>query len=447
MRLKRNLSLFLILLLSCFSVLYAQDTDEHVLNHRIELDFNILNTVDYYGNLYIRFHAFLPSVLTFVNNDGSVTVCTSDDSAKVTWIYEFGMDLTEQKRFSIPNEHSMLGAFTKDNEGNYYIFYAGRATKTTDENMIIAKYDQNGEKVNTFKMQANPRDGFSTVKIPFDAGTCRLEISGSMLAVYFAHERFDGHQASFGFIIDKDSFTRIDKGHAYYYQNGTYPKNNNLLPFTGHSFNQFILPIENGFLIADHGDAYPRAFTFGKFQNGSSTIRLNAFKFPGNIGANATYAEMGGLVKTSDGFLFFGSYGTNANNARNIFILTMDENLSRCSNPVYITKYTRNDGHAGHPKIVSINDGRYIILWEFFSFSTQAANIVAGTSTGYISTFALIIDENGDAVSEIQEYKGIRLNINDTLRYNPHNGAVYWAINDTSKSITVYGLDVRKIIK
>jgi hypothetical protein len=54
----------------------------------------------------------------------------------------------------------------------------------------------------------------------------------------------------------------------------------------------------------------------------------------------------------------------------------------------------------------------------------------------------LIIDEKGKALSEPQELKGIRLNMNDTLRYNPHNGKVYWAINDSSNSITVYELEV-----
>ena len=61
--------------------------------------------------------------------------------------------------------------------------------------------------------------------------------------------------------------------------------------------------------------------------------------------------------------------------------------------------------------------------------------------TGYLSTFALVINENGEAVSEVMELAGIRLNMNDTLRFNPHNGKVYWAINATDNSITVYALE------
>jgi len=111
---------------------------------------------------------------------------------------------------------------------------------------------------------------------------------------------------------------------------------------------------------------------------------------------------------------------------------------------VYITSYTKEDGHAGHPKIVELDNGRYLILWEKFRFSTQNANLVGQDPTGYQSTYRLTIDESGKALSEVQELKGVRLNMNDVLRYNPQNGKVYWAINNTGKSITVYALEVEK---
>jgi len=405
------------------------------------VDYAIRDSVDNYGNLYIRAWSTLPSVLTLVNNDGSVTVCTSDESAKTTHVYEYNGNLQEQKTLSFQNELGSLGAFTKDNDGNYYFFYAARAANRDTENMAVAKYNKNGDKIKVFTLTANPPGNFGGIKIPFDAGTCRLELSGSMLAVYFSRERFDGHQASYGFVLDKDSFERVDKGHAYYYTDGTYPKGNNLISFTGHSFNQFIFPIDNGFIFADHGDAYPRAFAFGKFQNGKTTIRLNAFTFPGGKGSNPTYAEMGGLAKTSTGYVFAGAYGREINNPRNLFVLTFDENLSKRSAPIYLTKYTRQDGHVGHPKIVSLDDERYLLLWERFSFSTQGANILAGGPSGYLSTYALVINENGEAVSDVQELAGIRLNMNDTLRYNRHNKKAYWTINNGDASITVYALE------
>jgi len=407
---------------------------------RQRVDYTIRDSIDQIGNLYISYRGQLPSVMTFVNEDGSVTVCSSDEGSKTTYIYEYSMNLELQKIFSIPNELSQLGAFTKDTDGNYYFFYGVETTNQNSENMAMVKYDKNGDKTKLFKLKAksNGRVDMDGIKIPFKAGTCRLELSGSMLAVYFAREMFSGHQASFGFVLDKDTFTRIDIGAV------TNPSNGKSLemPYVSHSFNQFILPVEGGFVFADHGDAYPRCFSFSHFQKNGGLVRLQAFNFPGTIGQNVTYAEMGGLAKTSKGYIFAGAYGKDINTARNVFILTFDANFTRCGNPVYLTSYTKEDGHAGHPKIVGLDNGRYLILWEEFRFSTQAANLVGQDPTGYQTTYMTTIDENGKALSEIQELKGIRLNMNDVFRYNPKNGKVYWAINNNSKSITVYALYV-----
>jgi len=405
---------------------------------RYTVPYSVQDSVDNFGNLYIRYSSFLPTVFTFVNSDGSVSVCSSDESAKVTYIYEFSTGFELQKTLRFENEFDKLGAFTKDNEGNYYVFYAQRVASKSLENMAMVKYNREGERVNVYRLRAGAPDSFDGIRIPFDAGTCRLELSGSMLAVYFAREMFNGHQASYGFVLDKNTFERIDRGAA---------TNSNVnggllqIPYASHSFNQFILPINNGFIFVDHGDAYPRSFTFARFLSESNTKRIHAFSFPGQTGSNPTYAEMGGLAKTSTGYIFAGTYGANRNTARNLFILTFDENLATISAPVYLTKYTTSNGHPGHPKIVSLDNGRYLLLWEFFSFSTQTANTVSGVKTGYLSTFALAINEKGEAVSDMMELKDIRLNINDTLRYNPRDRKVYWTINDSGRSLTTYALD------
>ena len=428
---------FLILISAAFCPLNSQETAaENLASVRRAVDFNVIDSVDNYGNLYIRFHSFHPSVLTYVNNDGAVTVCASDNSAGVTHIYEYSADLEEQETIALQNELGSLGAFTKDSGGNYYFFYAANAANRNSENMAVVKYNGNGDKINTFRLIANAPNSFGGIRIPFDAGTCRMEISGSMLAVYFAREKFNGHQASYGFILDKNTFTRIDTGAA---TNSRQLGGISEIPYSSHSFNQFILPVENGFIFADHGDAYPRSFTFAEFIRGSATRRLHAFTFPGTRGANATYAEMGGLARTSTGYIFCGTYGRISDNARNLFILTFGDDMARCSAPVYLTNYSINESHAGHPKIVSLNDGRYFLLWEKFNYSTQAANVLAGGRTGYLSTYAMLIDESGQALCEPYELPGIRLNINDTLRYNSHNGKVYWAVNDRN-SIIVYAL-------
>jgi len=409
-----------------------------------KVNYVIQNTIDIFGNLYIRFHCFLPTVLTFVNSDGSVSICTSDNVKKVTYIYEYDQNLKQSTVISFNNEIGTLGAFTKDSEGNYYLFYGLQTSRPNEQNMAMVKYNSTGEKINVYKLIANAPNSFGGIKIPFDAGTCRLELSGQMLAVYFAREMFNGHQASYGFVLDKDTFERIDRGAATHPDMGAVSQ----MPYVSHSFNQFILPVENGFIFADHGDAYPRSFTFAGFSHGNNTKRLHAFRIPGGIGANPTYAQMGGLAKTETGYIFNGAYGADRNAVRNIFTLLIDENVTKVSAPKFLTKYTREDGHAGNPKIVSIGNDQFLMLWELFTYSIQGANVIITYSkSGYITTYAQIVNGNGDPVSEVRELKDIRLNINDTLRYNPINKKVYWAINGSESSIIVFALDVQSLLK
>ncbi|MDR0601040.1 MAG: hypothetical protein LBG42_01535 [Treponema sp.] len=397
-----------------------------------EVDYGLRDSVDRVGNRYIRYDSPHPSVFTFVNEDGSVTVCAADDAAKTTHVYEYSAALQERTAFSFANALDWLGAFTKDAEGNYYFFYGRRSSGRDDGNMAMVKRGREGEELLVFKLKANTPKSMDGIRIPFDAGTCRLELSGSLLAVYFAREMFSGHQASYGFVLDKDTFERVDLGAA------THPRMGDItqMPYVSHSFNQFIVPFEGGFLFADHGDAYPRCFTFAKFQKGSRTKRLDAFKFPGQTGQNATYAEMGGLAKTQGGYIFAGAYGRTAGAPRNLFILTFDEALSACTAPVYLTEYTKEDGHVGHPKITALDGGRYLLLWERYAFSTQPANRIGQGTTEYLSTYMRVIDGEGNALSDVEELPGVRLNMNDVPRYNRRNGNVYWAINEGGSSVT-----------
>ena len=410
---------------------------QQLLEVRRAISYSIRDSFDKIGNQYISYWGHLPSVLTFVNGDGSVTICSSNESAKITYIYEHDIDLKPQRALAVRNELGALGAFTKDNDGNYYFFYAVKTTNKNLENMAVVKYNPEGKKIKRYKLKAQAPNSYDGIRTPYDVGTCRLELSDSMLAVYFAREMFNGIQSSYGFVLDKNTFERIDEGAA---TNVQIIGGNMQMPYVSHSFNQFILPIENGFIFADHGDAYPRSFTFAKFQKGSGTKRLNAFTFPVENVVSATYAEMGGLAKTSNGYIFAGVYGKDRNNSRNLFVLTFDEGLNSCSEPIYLTKYVKNDSHAGHPKIVKIDTDRYLLLWEVFNFSMQSADIIETVATDYLSTYMLLIDERGKAVSEPEELKGVRLNMSDTLRFNPHNGKVYWAINNSKTSITIYAL-------
>jgi len=120
---RRKAFLFALLAVSFAVNLTAQEISETV----IKIDYRICDTADYIGDRYINPWAQHHHVLTFVNSDGSVTVCASDNSItnstytekiiknlekSTTYIYEFDMSLQGKKILTVPNEIGDLGAFT-----------------------------------------------------------------------------------------------------------------------------------------------------------------------------------------------------------------------------------------------------------------------------------------------------------------------------------------------
>ncbi|GHU37620.1 hypothetical protein FACS1894172_21100 [Spirochaetia bacterium] len=214
-----------------------------------------------------------------------------------------------------------------------------------------------------------------------------------------------------------------------------------IIPYANHSFNQFILPLTSEFLFTDHGDAYPRSVSFARFQQDSDTKRLHTFALDGSSGQSGTFVEMGRLIKTSSGSIVTGSYGQNVNNPRNLFIIRFDNNLTSCSQPLYLMNYTGEAGHTTHPKITTLNMECYFLLLEKYVFTNQNPNSWSSAKTDYLLTYMLIIDEQGKHLSQVQELSCIRLNMNDTLHYNRQTKKVYWSINNGRQSILSFALD------
>jgi hypothetical protein len=374
--------------------------------------------------------------MTYVSGDGSISVCSATDTA--TYVYEYSASLQLIKTRQFLNDFSKLGAFAKDNQGNYYFFYAKNVEEDekNTENMSLVKDDSSDSKVKTYRLKALADNSSRGIRDPFLAGACRMEISGNMVAVYFARRMFqsdDGlnHQASYGFVLNKDTFARVDKGAG-----GSTSQGNTQMPYVSHSFNQFILPVNNGFVFVDQGDYYPRRFSFAKFQEGQATKKLNAFEFKEGETYQYTFSQLGGLAETSGGYLFAGTYekntvvSSNHNDSRNVFVLTLDNDLNSVSTPIWITNYRdKNNDNAANPKIAALDNGRYLLMWELMG------------NTGYKSTYTVIIDNTGKLLTAVREMPGVRLNRNDVLRYNSTNGNVYWAVDNDDKNIDVFSFN------
>jgi len=429
---------------------YAQTNNPHFVT--VNTEYDVPYSTDY-GYKYLKgWDEQTPIIMTYVSNDGSVSVCSGDRETKQTFIYEYAKDLQYIKTITFQNELDNLGAFVKDDEGNYYIFYAKNTTNRTEKNMAMVKYNTEGEKIKEYKLEAYAPISRDGIRKPFYAGACRLELSrgepspsglgggsGSMLAVYFAREMFSGHQASYGFVLDKDTFERVDRGQLVgMIMNGKLIIGDKVMPYTSHSFNQFVLPVEGGFLYANQGDMYPRGFVFELFKAGIEAKELRAFTFKKGRTYQYTFAQLGGLAKTESGYIFLGAYeksssvsNTTHNDSRNLFVLTFDENLTSISKPIWITNYANKlTENAANPKIALLGSERYLIMWECM------------TQNEYKTTYMRIFNEKGEPLSDEVELPDIRLNFNDVLRYSQITGNVYWAVNKGNREIIVYQLSI-----
>ena len=380
-------------------------------------------------NKSLSYYEPVPNLQTIINSDGTISVL---DTANAI-VYEFSVDMKFIKTQTFKKELDLVGSFTKDKNGNYYIFYSKQVSESafSEKNMVLVKYSPSGVKLKDFWLEAQTTDeiwspGYSGVKVPFAWGTCKIEISGDMIAVYFARQMFkspDGsnHQASYGFILNINTFERLTGNNAL------------KMPSSGHSLDQFILPVNNGFLFADQGDANPRGFTFEKVTIGQSNKKI-LFPFKGRWGDNNTYSEMGDLAKTPDGYIFTGTYEKSTstagtyNDSRNLFLLTINEDLTVMSSPIWITNYTnKNTQTVISPKMVRINQAKYLLMWEVF-------NQTAYTTKAY----AAVVDDKGKIITPALEMANVVLNNNDVLRYNPVSGYVNWAVNTGDGKVTLY---------
>ena len=398
-------------------------------------------------------------ITTFVNNNGNVSVCAA--GITTTYVYEYTKDLQLIKTMQFTNEYEMDAiyfynnneyeidamhfynncGFTKDNEGNYYFFYGKNQQEDERiENMALVKYNSSGNKLNTFRLKDVPDFGLDGVKRPFTSAACRMEISGNMLCVYFGKIGFknlsDGHnhQSSFGFVIDKNSFQRVDKGIGNWAAEGL--SGEMLMPTASHSWNQFILPIDGGFVLADHCDSHMlmlRGFQFHRFLNGERSIVMRIpfiFKKWEELNYQWTFAHMGGLAKTSDGYIFAGSYEKNEihserhNDSRNMFVVTFDNEVNNFRGPIWITDYRdKLTENAVSSKIAALGGDRFLLMWMLQEYTP-----VGGTPK-IEKTYFTIIDKTGSRLTPITELPDVQLSKNDVLRYNRENGNVYWAVN------------------
>lgn len=435
--------------------------------------------IDSYGTYLGSTDYLAGGTSEFFDNQGRYTVVHEGTDYATFTIFNKNMAIAG--KFEVKKDLSRFGAATTDEQGNYYILWGEWVVEESKNaySIILSKYNSQGKKVADAKFKA----GYLDAKAPFDGGNASLAYNNGIITAHFARLMFksdDGlnHQANKALFVDASTMKEVDRFYT---------------PYTSHSFDQQVIPTsDGGFLFADRGDAFPRAFNITKV-NEESIQYLEPFHFregkASGYGYNQTFSQLGGIAEGTKGFALVGSSEktlsgapapSEVNESRNLFIQIFKRDLEHDfenpaslkelfltkgearvvkgvpgNNPgeyfldpgttdygvVWLTSYkgVRND--AANPKVVSTDDGRYVVMWEHFA------------AYEFKNSYYMILSSQGEILQPATVIKGTRLAANERPVYR--DGKVYWTIGENEEydtkrkqlEVNVLDIDSRRIQK
>ncbi|WP_055109289.1 hypothetical protein [Paenibacillus ihumii] len=304
------------------------------------------------------------------NSDGTFSSITADEKRVRIETYNKDYEVTSSKE--LPLELPLYGAFYSGEKYNYIAYGQENEEQNDSKEVIrIVRYDKSFNRVDS----ASIKGGESFTIQPFRSAAPRMAEHGDELVLHTSRLRYltsDGknHQSQLTIIINTSKMSITN-------YLGQFQKNH-----VSHSFNQFVKYDGKEHVLVDHGDAYPRSIVLHK-GNGSQYREVDLFLIPGSIGANATGVSLGGFEISSTHYITaynkvdhskvqsytnFEMVGLDKD-VRDIMLAVVPRsNLSESAvNNITIAKYTSGTDHIGSiPKLVKINDNRFMILWQEF---------------------------------------------------------------------------------
>jgi len=302
------------------------------------------------------------SYITDITDD-TVSILTSNDNRFVT-AEKYSYSGTNYKPLSsktIPNELPLFGGAYSTDQYNFLFFGQSNYKENNKREVIrIVKYDKSWKRLGSGSVYG------SDIYCPFDAGSLRVTDNGKELGVYTCRTMYvsdDGyhHQSSFAFTVNISSMEvrQLDSVYA------------------SHSFDQYILPVGNGFRFVDHGDAYPRSVDI-QTENGKVAEIL---KIVGETGENKTGVTLGGFEQSADKLIIAGnsmeqnqSGDINYDARRDIFIAVSDKDLGSYD-VKWITGHRNSDSanepYPTTPRLIKVNDDMFYLMWEEYTPDTD----------------------------------------------------------------------------
>lgn len=316
---------------------------------------------------YTRWSSTVKSYL-YENEDGGLTRAEYVDGKIVVEDYNDAFQLHSSR--TIPMELSTWGGFYAGEDYNFLIFGQENPGEDDQREVIrVVKYSKDWKRLG----QASLRGANTTT--PFDAGSLRCDEYGDYLYIRTCHEMYtssDGlnHQANLMMAVRQSDLSITDSYYNVF---------NSSYGYVSHSFNQFLMVDQDGYLVAlDHGDAYPRGVVHTRYYNKASTGKFSGQTygkwcssgsirdFAGQTGDNTTGASVGGLTETSKYYIMAYNYdGAGGYGDRYPFYHFMDKATGRS----WSVQLSHTPG-VTTPMLVSTGTDSGYMLWNGKTGST-----------------------------------------------------------------------------
>lgn len=347
--------------------------------------------------------------------------------------YDSSGNLLEIKEF--PYQGEKFGGFYRGEEYNYLIFGNNNEEKNDSKEVVkIVKYDREFNELGSVSV-----NGAYTV-YPFNAGSLRCAEIGQTILIHTARQRYDGHQSQLTVAFNEDTMSLLNADDL-----GDFQRNH-----VSHDLNQFAMADGNEFIVVDHGDAYPRSikvswlrtealesekrytgeggwYTMIDRDMFSPSKTKEILNIPGEGGANQTGVSIGSALNTANkvlvgvnridyskatGFDSFYITGKDVH-IRDVVLYSLDKNTLETTENKY-TDYTldKNTTYTA-PKMVKLDETRIMLIWNKLNFKSDKSVLQY-----------LIVDENGNKLSEIKTLEDMKIADEAPIIYN---GNVVWS--------------------
>lgn len=438
---KKLLCFMLILALTaCAFAMQSTAADEPLIHSVTEIAAINANDNDTHTMEYKYDFGNIPTVSAYQSSDGEYTLCIqqNDGSLKIAEVTAKG---TVSSQLTVEKELDSYVAFTKGNDGSYYILFNRELTpeQKSETALRLVNYSQEGERLREFNIPGNPAGSVLGISDVF-AGNNALCANDNIITGYVGRDMFPGedkvvHQASYAFAINLKTGKQIEIDHSA------------KSPYVSHSFHQFILKDGEDFVYVDRGDALPfRSFRVSKMCGTSWTKnpdtyigvsgvveaeykRGNSFKFKGSYGENHTYSQLGGIVKTNSGYMLAGTYqNTTAEttpSSANVFVQIFNTDNLNAQKEIYLTNYTDSaqslnklTATANNPKILSINSNKVAVPYML----SNAAENSEEMHIAFVDGGGKLLEDKTVALAS----GGSNLPRYGNVYYNSQNDSIVW---------------------